>query len=72
MQVNVDGEPMVDTKFSFKVLPKRLRLHVPEPRLLEAASESDSEAGKCYLVCCHTLWLLHGVLEQGTSQQGQN
>lgn len=45
VQVNVDGEPMHDTRFRFEVLPKRLKLHVPEPRLLEEASEPAREAG---------------------------
>ena len=45
-QVNVDGEPMHDTRFRFEVLPKRLRLHVPEPKLLEEAGTPASQRGK--------------------------
>ena len=34
LQINCDGEPMRDTHFSFSVLPRRLRLHLPHPQLL--------------------------------------
>ena len=46
VQVNVDGEPMHDTRFRFEMLPKRLRLHVPEPSVLQEASEPAREAGE--------------------------
>ena len=38
MQINCDGEPMRATHFSFKVLPQRLRLHMPQPKLLRQPS----------------------------------
>ena len=34
MQVNRDGEPMRCDRFHFEMLPKRLRLHVPNSNLL--------------------------------------
>lgn len=50
VQVNVDGEPVYDTNFKFEVLPKRLRLHVPEPRLLTSSSQPEREKGNGMLL----------------------
>ncbi|KAK9807361.1 hypothetical protein WJX73_006241 [Symbiochloris irregularis] len=41
LQVNVDGEPMHDTRFKFEIEKGRLKLHVPEPKLLEAVSDDN-------------------------------
>lgn len=47
-QINCDGEPMRDTHFSFKVLPQRLRLHMPQPKLLRQPSRVLNTAQQEY------------------------
>lgn len=49
LQINCDGEPMRDTHFSFKVLPHRLRLHMPQPKLLRQPSRVLNSAQQEYL-----------------------
>ena len=39
---------MRDTHFSFKVLPRRLRLHMPQPKLLRQSSRILNPAQKEY------------------------
>lgn len=48
LQINCDGEPMRDTHFSFKVLPHRLRLHMPQPKLLRQPSRVLNPAQQEY------------------------
>lgn len=49
LQINCDGEPMRDTHFSFKVLPRRLLLHMPQPRLLRQPSRILNMGQQRYL-----------------------
>ena len=48
MQINCDGEPMRATHFTFKVLPRRLRLHMPQPTLLRQPSRVLNSAQRRY------------------------
>ena len=48
MQINCDGEPMRASHFSFKVLPQRLRLHMPQPKLLRQPSRVLNSAQQEY------------------------
>lgn len=48
MQINCDGEPMRATHFTFKVLPQRLRLHMPQPKLLRQPSRVLNPAQRQY------------------------
>lgn len=48
MQINCDGEPLRDTHFSFKVLPQRLLLHMPQPKLLRQPSSVLNTAQQRY------------------------
>ncbi len=48
VQINRDGEPMRDTKLEFRILPKRLRVHMPEPSLLRQPSKRGVAAQAAY------------------------
>ncbi|KAL3163388.1 hypothetical protein ABBQ32_009773 [Trebouxia sp. C0010 RCD-2024] len=48
LQINCDGEPMRATHFTFKVLPQRLRLHMPQPKLLRQPSRVLNPAQRQY------------------------
>lgn len=48
MQINCDGEPLQAKKFLFKVLPKRLRIHMPETNLLAASSDRLERQQKAF------------------------
>lgn len=45
LQINCDGEPLNAEKFTFKVLPKRLCIHMPDPKLLSTSSK-DMKKGQ--------------------------
>ena len=49
LQINCDGEPMRSTHFSFKVLPRRLLLHMPQPKLLRQPSRILNSGQQKYL-----------------------
>jgi diacylglycerol kinase family enzyme len=44
LQINLDGEPMMDTRFRFELLPQRLRMKLPSdcPLLVSRGSGSRS------------------------------
>ena len=48
VQINRDGEPMRDTKLEFRILPKRLKVHMPEPSLLRQPSKRGMAAQAAY------------------------
>ncbi|KAK9822273.1 hypothetical protein WJX74_002034 [Apatococcus lobatus] len=48
LQINRDGEPMRDTKLQFRILPKRLKVHMPEPSLLKQPSKRGMAAQQAY------------------------
>ena len=48
LQINRDGEPMRDTKLEFRILPKRLKVHMPEPSLLKQPSKRGLAAQQAY------------------------
>lgn len=48
MQINCDGEPMRASHFLFKILPQRLRLHMPQPTLLRQPSRVLNSAQQEY------------------------
>ncbi|KAK9802807.1 hypothetical protein WJX73_009820 [Symbiochloris irregularis] len=48
LQINCDGEPMRDTKFTFSVLKKRLMVHMPEPKLLRRSSKELKHGEKAF------------------------
>ena len=47
-QINCDGEPLNEKKYSFSVLPKRLLVHMPDPKLLAKTTKEMKSGHKAF------------------------